>query len=366
LEDAIAKTKTPARAWEVIQNRQRELYLKDSSMKEMMTSMIMQALGRPLEKVNGFARVNNAAATYSGLLDAIAAKETCKEVLKSAGWVEFEDFERKCFDPYDCTSACGFLTNQDRHNMYQMFFVRSVKVDAEGGSGSKTISEESYGLLRELRGMLGLSEDEGVAQIRSYFGPELQSVLTMATEEILRGNATDVLLKNLKERVDKTINDFRLDEEMVQSYAGPLYSRAVDQIGSNAPGGIPSREEVDTLASLRALLGIAVEETYAVHGNTFGAAYKRAIKEALGTTSVIWEEFRGPLEELRSRLGMSDEAAAEIYMEAIGERMKPMVEYISNKIETNDQLAQKREQDFGEDYFKDGQKASVSLAFNDT
>ena len=366
LEDAIAKTKTPSRAWEVIQTRQKELYLKDSSMKEMMTSMIMQALGRPLEKVNGFARVNNAAATYSGLLDAIAAKETCKEVLKAAGWIEFEDFERKCFDPYDRTSACGFLTNQDRHNMYQMFFVRSVKVDAEGGSGAKTISEESYRLLGELRGMLGLSEDEGVAQIRSYFGPELQSVLTMATEEILRGNATDALLKNLKEKVDRTINDFRLDEEMVQSYAGPLYSRAVDQIGSNAPGGIPSREEVETLASLRTLLGIAVEDTYAVHGNTFGSAYKRAIKEALGTTSVIREEFRGPLDELRSRLGMSDEAAAEIYMEAIGERMKPMVEYISNEIErlvlTSDQLAQKRGQDFGEDYFKDGQKASVSFS----
>ena len=368
LEDAIAKTKAPAKAWEVIQTRQRELYLKDSAMREMMTSMIMQALGRPLEKVNGFARVNNAAATYAGLVDAIAAKETCKDVLKSAGWVEFEDFEKRCFNPDDKSSACGFLTNQDRHNMYQMFFVRSVKTDTEG-SGTKSISEESRGLLRELRGMLGLSEEEGVAQIRSYFGPELQSVLTMATEEILRGNATEQLLKNLKERIDKTISDFRLDGEMVQSYAGPLYSRAVDQIGSNAPGGIPSKEEVETLASLRALLGIAVEDTYAVHGITFGSAYKRAIKEALGTTGVIREEFREPLDELRSRLGMSDAAAEEIYSEAIGERMQPMVEYISNEMErlvlTSDQLAQKRGQDFGEDYFKDGSKASVSVSSDD-
>lgn len=367
LEDAIAKTKAPSKAWEIIQSRQKELYLKDSSMKEMMTSMIMQALGRPLEKVNDFARVNNAAATFSGLVDAIAAKESCKDVLKSAGWVEFEDFERKCFDPYDRTSACGFLTNQDRHNMYQIFFVRSVKIDTEGGgsSGTKTISEESHGLLKVLRGMLGLSEDEGIAQIRSFFGPELQSVLTMSTEEILRGNSTEALLINLKEKIDKTINDFRLDKEMVQSYAGPLYSRAVDQIGSAAPGGIPSKEEVDTLASLRALLDIAVEETYVVHGNTFGAAYKRAIKEALGTTGVIREEFRGPLDELRSRLGMSDTAAEEIYKEAIGERMQPMVEYISNEMErlvlTSDQLAQKRGEDYGEDYFKSGEKPSVSI-----
>ena len=53
-------------------------------------------------------------------------------------------------------------------------------------------------------------------------------------------------------------------------------------------------------------------------------------------------------------------------MEAIGERMKPMVEFISTEMErlvlTNDQLAQKRGADYGEDYFKSGQKADVSLS----
>ncbi len=230
--------------------------------------------------------------------------------------------------------------------------------------GTKSISDESYGLLKELRGMLGLSEEEGEAQVRAFFGPELQSALTTATDEILRGNTTEALLANLKEKVDSVISVHKLDDEMVQSYAGPLYSRAVTDIGMNTPGGIPSRDEVATLASLRTLLGIAVEDTYEVHGNTFGAAYKKAIKEALGTTGVIQEEFRGPLEDLRSRLGMSDELAQEIYTEAIGERMKPMVEFISNEMErlvlSADQLSQKRGQDFGEDYFKDGSKASVS------
>ena len=247
--------------------------------------------------------------------------------------------------------------------MYNIFFVRSVKFDEE--TGTKNISDESYALLKELRGMLGLSEEEGLAQIRAYFGPELESVLTTATEEILRGNTTDALLKNLKETVDKVITDFQLDEEMVQSYAGPLYSKAVMNIGANTPGGIPSTEEVETLSFLRTLLGIAEEEVYEVHGTTFGAQYKKAVKEALGTTGVIREEFRQPLEDLRNRLGMSDEACKEIYLEAMGERMEPMVKFISNEMErlvlTNDQLAQKRGQDFGEDYFKGGSKASVSV-----
>ncbi|KAL7547372.1 hypothetical protein ACHAWF_013551 [Thalassiosira exigua] len=362
LEDAIAGTKSPEKAWEVISTRQKELYLKDSSMKEMMTSMVMQALGGPLEKVNSFARVNNAAATYDGLVDAVAAKDRCKEVLKAAGWEEFADFEERCFDPTDRQSACGFLTNQDRHNMYQMFFVRSVKADDRG---TKAISDESYALLKELRGMLGLSEEEGINQVRAYFGPELQSSLSSAADEILRGNVTDDLLANLKANVDKVIEDYKLDEEMVRAYSGPIYGRAVEEIASNTPGGIPSKDEVETLASLRKLLGIPDEDVHEVHGNAFGPAYKKGIKEALGTTGVIREEFRAPLEELRDRLGMSDDMANEVYLEAVGERMKPMVEFIAREMErlvlTNEQLSQKRGQDYGEDYFKDGSKASGKL-----
>jgi len=148
-------------AWEVILARQKELYLKDSAMKEMMTSMVMQAPGRPLEKVNSFARVNSAATMYDGLTDAIAAKETCKEVLKAARWSKFDDFEATCFDPSDRRSACGFITNQDRQNMYQTFFLRLVKTQEDG---TKNVSEESYAIMAELRGMLCVSEDEGLNQ----------------------------------------------------------------------------------------------------------------------------------------------------------------------------------------------------------
>lgn len=362
LDDAIAGTKDPAKAWSIIQSRQNELFLKDSSMKSMMTSIIMQSLGKPLEKVNTFARVNNAAATYDGLIDAVAAKETCKDVLKEAGWSEFEDFEKACFDPFDKASACGFLTNMDRHNMYQIFFQRSVNVAEDGG---KSISDEAKARMKELRGMLGISEEEGENQISNFFGPELQSVLTSAVDEVMRGNTTDVLLQNMKEKIGGVITDFQLEEEMVRSYAGPLYNRAVEQIASTAPGGIPSKDQVATLASLRDLLSITMEDVYEVHVNTFGAQYKKGIKEALGTTGVIREEFRAPLEDLRSRLGVSDQAAKDTYLEALSERMKPMIEFISNEMErlvlTNDQLAQKRGADYGEDYFKSGQQASVSL-----
>jgi len=48
---------------------------------------------------------------------------------------------------------------------------------------------------------------------------------------------------------------------------------------------------------------------------------------------------------------MSEEMTREIYMDAIGERMTPMVEFIVQEMErlvlTNDQLPQKRGADYG-------------------
>merc|ERR1719221_1618597 len=125
----------------------------------MITSMVMQALGGPLERVAEFARVNNAAATHDGLVDAIAAKEKVKEVLVEAGWAdgELEGFERVIFDPADPSSAAGFLNHYDRRNMYEMFFLRSVRPDGgDGGddAGAKGISDEAREQLRTLRGML--------------------------------------------------------------------------------------------------------------------------------------------------------------------------------------------------------------------
>ena len=92
MQDAIATTKSSSKACNIIQNRQKELFLKVTSMKSLLTSMVIQEFGDPLEKTNAFARVNNAAATYGMLLDALKANETCKQVVMEVGWREFEDF----------------------------------------------------------------------------------------------------------------------------------------------------------------------------------------------------------------------------------------------------------------------------------
>jgi hypothetical protein len=110
---------------------------------------------------------------------------------------------------------------------------------------------------------------------------------------------------------------------------------------------------------------MSVEDTYSAHLDVFGNQYKQSVLEAMGSTGVITKEYREPLEGLRTRLGVSEEACRELYLDAMDERMKPMVEWIVLELErtmlTAEQLARKRDKDFGEDYFKSGKGADGTL-----
>eukprot|EP01083_Nonionella_stella_P214106 771683_1 len=93
------------------------------------------------------------------------------------------------------------------------------------------------------------------------------------------------------------------------------------------------------------------ESTYGAHLEVFGGTYKTSVLESMGSTGVITKEYREPLEKLRTRLGVSEEDSRGLYLEAMEERMVPMVEWIILELErtmlTAEQLAQKRQKDFG-------------------
>ena len=107
------------------------------------------------------------------------------------------------------------------------------------------------------------------------------------------------------------------------------------------------------------------EDTYPAHVDIFGEQYKKSVLESMGSTGVITKEYRAPLESLRMRLGVSEEASRSLYLEAMEDRMFPMVEWVVLELErtmlTAEQLANKRQKDFGEDYFKSGKGADGTL-----
>jgi len=361
MNEAIAGSLSPADAWDQMTTRQGELLLKDESMKDLLASMVMQAMGNPFEDTMTFANVNNEGKTYDMLLSALEAKESCRSVLQLSGWEEFADFDGKFFNPASKSSACGMLARNDRLRLYRIFLNRAVR-NSESG---KELTEENYNKAKEVKSMLGITDDDEAVEFRMNFGPELQKSLNMAMFEIMGDDFTPELVSNLREIVDKTINDYRLSDDLVAEFAAPIYSRAVTIANDKSPSGIPTSAITEQLAALRDLLGMSVEDTYPAHLDTFGSQYRQSVMESMGSTGVITKEYREPLETLRARLGVSEEACRKLYLDAMDERMKPMVEWIVLELErtmlTAEQLAQKRQKDFGEDYFKSGRGADGTL-----
>lgn len=361
MNQAINGTITSEAAWEAMKSRQEELLLKDECMKDLLASMIMQALGKPLEDTMAFANVNNEETTYNKLIDALDAKGSCISVLNKSGWEEFDDFDEKFCDPRSQNSACGFLSSEDRLKLYRIFLIRSVRKSESG----KELSDENYNKVKEVQGLLGISEQDVAREFRTSFGPELQKILGTATVEIMGDDFTPELVVNLKEMVDKVMDDYKLSIDLISEFAMPLYMNAVNRVSDQSPSGIPDGDKTKQLDALRNLLQMSTEEAQSAHLEVFGSVYRSSVLETMGSTGIIRPEFRSPLVELRDRLGVAEDAAKNLFIEAAQERMIPMVEWIVLELErtmlTSKQLAQKRQKDFGEDLFQSGKGADGTL-----
>ena len=111
----------PDSAWEQMEARRQELLLPESKSKDLVSSMVMQALGGPLEQTNKFATVNNEVAVYDNILEALEAKKALLAILEKSGWNEFENFEKTFCNPWDKHSANGFLRSDERIKIYKIF-----------------------------------------------------------------------------------------------------------------------------------------------------------------------------------------------------------------------------------------------------
>ena len=221
MNDVLAGDKTPAEAWEIIDARRQELLLGEESSKSLLSSIVMQALGRPLEATNKFAKVNNEAATYDNLLEALEAKEALIAILTKSGWDEFEHFDKTFCNPWDKQSANGFLLSDERIKLYRIFLNRSVRKSEDG-----KLTDEMHEKVAEVKGLLGISDEQAEIEARAVFGPILQKVLQKATTEIV-DDYTPELVVNMQKEVDEVMENYRLSDTFLQEVGSTFYAKAV-------------------------------------------------------------------------------------------------------------------------------------------
>ena len=359
MSQVIEKTMTPDEAWTIIDARRADLLMPEQITKQLISSLVMQALGGPLEETNKFSTVNNEASTYEKLLEVLDAKAAIVAILQKSGWNEADNFDVTFCNPYDSASVNGFLSQEDRQKMYRIFISRSKTK----GEDSK-ISDEQYSKMLEVKGLLGITDQSADTEVRQAFGPELVKILQNAADEVLT-DYTPELLENLEKDVQEVIENYHLTNELVRQAGRGLYTTAVKRINAMSPSGIPSAEQIQALEGLQRLFKMDKEDTFGIHMDTFGSVYKKSVIEAMSVTGVIRPEFRQPLDDLRSRLGVSEKSAKAVFLDAVKERMVPMVEWIVSEMErtifTQQQLSQRRNKDLGEDLFQSGKGADGTL-----
>jgi len=356
-------TSSPDEAWSKIEARRAELLLTEAKGQELLSSMVMQALGGPLEETNKFAKVNNEAAVYDNLLEALEAKKALIDILAKSGWDAFDDFDKAFCDPWDRQSANGFLRSDERIKLYSIFLNRSVRKAIEAGLDGK-ITDEMYAKVMDVKGLLGISDDQAEIEARAAFGPELQKVCLKALDEIVQ-DYTPELAKNMGKQINDVMENYRLSEDYLKEQGASYYAKAVSLISDKAPAGIPSDELNEALDALREMLRLTKEDARPANLEAFGPVYKKSIIEAMGSTGVIKEEFKKALGDLRERLGVTEEDTKELFLEAIEEKFVPMVEWINSEVErtqlTQKQLSDRRGKDMGEDVFQTGKSADGTL-----
>lgn len=357
MKDAVEGTISAEEAWGIMEKRREELLIPESRSDELVSSVVFNSLGGPMEEIQKYAEVNNEGAVYSSMMEALEAKNIVVQLLDRAGYSNnfYEDF---C-DPLRQESVNKNMSSQERFKIYDMFVKRSIKASDDG-----KLSEEQDAIIQDVKGIMAIDDFQAEGHATKAFGPKLNEVMERAMNEILE-DYTPELVETLSTEINQIIDDYKISERMIAQNGRSLYSKALAHINANAPAGVPTKEQNESLKALQDLYNLHSSEVVPLHLTAFGPVYKKSVEEAMSITGVIRPEFRQPLEDLRERLGVSESQTRDIFMDAVEQRMIPMVEWIVSEMErtifNQQQLSERRQKDLGEDYFQSGKKADGTL-----
>jgi len=350
---------TPDQAWDKIDARRQELLLPEDRCDDLLSSMVIQSLGGPLEKANKFSKVNNEVAVYENLLEALDAKQAMIKVLARSGWDDVDTFDSVFCDPWEEDSAISFIDSTVRNKLYNIFLKRTLR-----SSGDGKINDEMHARIKAVQGLLAISDDQSEGAYNAAFGPELQKACLVASTEVSK-DYTPELAETMTGKINQILDDFKLSESFLKNEGASCYDKAVAEISGKCPGGIPTKELNEALEALRVMYRMDKEDTYGPHLEYFGEVYKKSILEAMGSTGVITSELQDGLAELRERLGVREEDTKDLYLAAIEKKFVPMMTWINNEMErtqlTQKQLSDRRGKDMGEDVFQTGKAADGTL-----
>lgn len=198
-------------------------------------------------------------------------------------------------------------SDSEAAQLYRVFTLECL----QGGRLDPADSER----LDELRALLGVSVAVSQKMFEDSAAPIYEDKLAEATAAPAE-SFPPTLAAELKELAEQlSLPEGAARAARVGAYKRRLVERAGD-------GKIPSEADEAVLNALLAALELDNADVEAAHIEVCAKSYQASVREVMGTSGVIKEEYWAGLKTLQTRLRLPDEVAEEIYLGEAKEKLK--------------------------------------------
>lgn len=213
----------------------------------------------------------------------------------------------------------------------------------------------------EIEEMMGINEVASVRIFTEVCGPMLKDQLF---EAIAAGDYSEAAKDALAAKVAAQ----RIPASVYAAVADAAYAQELAKGPADKARKLITKEERDTLDDVRSFLGVDDEAAFDMHLKAGAAFYEESVADALGACAngLLSEQFRTELAGIVDRLQLRPADADAVFQKAVLAHLAPMSAKLVKAFEeayySKEQLAQLRGKDGGEDLNADGSGGSLGLS----
>ena len=248
-------------------------------------------------------RAQNTPQAILGVQSLVSYCERASNFMAAAGHVAAADGAAAL--PALFSGLTGGIKSSESLALYRVLLLSALE--------EMKISDVNRATLTTLRTILGLSDADEASVYQAAAGPMFRRAVTLAV------GADGAALGN-KADVDTAASDLALPASVTAGICVEVYT---ERLKTYVDGGkILSEEQAEKLEKMRAFLSIEAAEVYPIHEKLCSDSYLTSVKEVMGTTGIIPDEYWEGLTKLQQRLCISDDAAQAVFAQQVLGKMK--------------------------------------------
>jgi len=308
--------------------RQQELSLSTAGATKLEVSATKQRAASMVTSALTSLRSQNTAEAGGTLDRLLTFSDRVLNFVKKSGKASADATDASVLATY-FGGVSNLCTSSEANQLYRVFLLRALEQSKLDATAEATLAR--------LKLVLGMSDADASRAFEEAAGPVYKSKL----EEVAASGATSFPAERATE-LQELEKQLGLPADVVTRQKAAVYkARLAEKAGS---GKIPSEADDVVLDALRTFLGLSDGVTEPIHVEVCSASYAGSVKEVMGSTGIILDEYWEGLVKLQARLRLPEIVAEEIYLgearrklkEIGGKAVEEMLAYLDKEMNKKD------------------------------